>query len=195
MKPRKYSYGLRRMNSTSLFSGLRGRKPLRETRQIAGLVGVMLCLVCSSLAQVDRAGLIGTVTDSSGRFLPQTHVTAVHNATSLRRETISSSTGTYDIPELQVGVYTITFEHEGFKALTFVGVELVIGRTRTLDATLQVSGGEQRVEVSASSAQLDKTSNALGAPIDEVQARQLPLNGRNWATLSALSTQRGRYGR
>ena len=186
MKPRKYSYGLRRMNSTSLFSGLRGRKPLRETRQIAGLVGVMLCLVCSSLAQVDRAGLIGTVTDSSGRFLPQTHVTAVHNATSLRRETVSSSTGTYDIPELQVGVYTITFEHEGFKALTFVDVELVIGRTRTLDATLQVSGGEQRVEVSASSAQLDKTSNALGAPIDEVQARQLPLNGRNWATLSAL---------
>ncbi len=124
---------------------------------IACIVGVILCLVCGSSAQVDRAGLNGTVTDSSGRVLPRTHVTAVHNATSLRREATSSVAGTYDIPELPVGVYTITFEHEGFKALTFVDVEQVIGRTRTLDATLRVSGGEQRVEVSASSAQLDKT--------------------------------------
>ena len=186
MESRKYSYDLLRTNSTPLFSGLRRRKTLRQTRQIAYLVGVILGLVCSSPAQVDRAALNGTVTDSSGRFLPQTHVTAVHNATGLRRETTSSPTGSYDIPELQVGVYTITFEHEGFKAVTFVDVEEVIGRTRTLDATLQVSGGQQRVEVSASSGQLDKTSNALGAPIEEVQARQLPLNGRNWATLSAL---------
>ncbi len=154
--------------------------------QIARLVGVILCLACWSPAQVDRAGLNGTVTDSSGRFLSQTQVTAVHNATGLRRETTSSSTGTYDIPELQVGVYTVTFEHEGFKALTFIQVAQVIGQTRTLDATLQVSGGEQRVEVSASSEQLDKTSNALGARIEEVQAKQLPLNGRNWATLAGL---------
>ena len=53
------------------------------------------------------------------------------------------SSGTYDIPELPVGIYTITFEHEGFKSLTFVDVEEVIGRTRTLDASLQVSGGER----------------------------------------------------
>jgi Carboxypeptidase regulatory-like domain len=186
MKPHKYSYDLLRKNSTPLFSGLRRRKPCRETKQISCLVGVILCLVCSSLAQVDRAGLNGTVTDSSGRVVPQAHITAVHNATGLRREATSSPTGTYDIPELPVGVYTITFEHEGFTALTFVDVKQVIGQTRTLNATLRVSGGEQRVEVSASSAQLDKTSNALGAPIEEVQARELPLNGRNWATLTAL---------
>lgn len=186
MKLRKYSYDLFRMNSTSLSSGTRRRKALRETRRIACLVGVIVCLVYWSPAQVDRAGLNGTVTDSSGRVLPQTHVTAVQNTTGLRREATSSPTGTYDIPELPVGVYTITFEHEGFKALTFVDVEQVIGRTRTLNATLRVSGGQQQVEVSASSAELDKTSNALGARIEEVQARELPLNGRNWATLSAL---------
>ena len=108
------------------------------------------------------------------------------DATGLRRETTSSGSGTYDIPELPVGVYTITFEHAGFKSLTFVDVEQVIGRTRTLNATLQVSGGLQRVEVSSSSEQLDKTSAALGVSISDVQADQLPLNGRNWATLTAL---------
>ena len=40
----------------------------------------MLCLVSWSHAQVDRAALVGTVTDSSGRVLPQAHVTAVQNS-------------------------------------------------------------------------------------------------------------------
>ena len=80
-----------------------------------------------SYAQVDRSGLRGTVTDSSGQLLSQTHIIAVQNATQLRRETISHSNGSYDIPELPVGVYTITFDHDGFKSVTFLDVEQVIG--------------------------------------------------------------------
>src|ERR1700761_3838644 len=147
---------------------------------------LLACFTPPGFAQVDRAGLNGTVTDSSGRVLPKTHVTAVHNATGLRRETTSSSSGTYDIPELPVGIYTITFHHEGFKPLTFVDVQQAMGGTRTLDAILRVSGGRERVEVSASSEQMDKTSDALGIGISKVQAKELPLNGRNWANLTAL---------
>jgi hypothetical protein len=146
----------------------------------------MLCLVSWSHAQVDRAALVGTVTDSSGRVLPQAHVTAVQNSTGLRRETTSSSSGTYDIPELQVGVYTITFQHEGFKSLIFVEVEEVIGRTRTLDATLQVSGRDERVEVAAGSALMDRNTSAVTGLIEREQANELPLNGRNWASLTAF---------
>src|ERR1700734_3435084 len=186
MKPRKCSYDLFGMNSTLLFSGLRGRKPLRKTRQIACLVSVILCLVYSSVAQVDRAGLSGTVTDSSGRVLPQTKVTAVQISTGLRRETSSSTEGTYDIPELPVGNYTITFEHAGFKPLTFVEVEEVIGRTRTLDVALQVSGRDERLEVSSASALMDRNSSAVTGLIEREQADDLPLNGRDWASLTAF---------
>jgi len=137
-------------------------------------------------AQIDRAGLRGTITDPSGRVLPQTRVTALQVSTGLQRATTSSNTGTYDIPELPVGKYVVSFAHEGFKTLTFVDLEEVIGRTRTLNATLQVSGSNEKIEVSASSEQLDKTSDALGGRIEQEQAKQLPLNGRNWATLTAL---------
>src|ERR1700723_239537 len=186
MKPRKCSYDLLRMNSTPLLSGLRRRKPIRETRQIARLVGVILCLVCCSLAQVDRAGLSGTVTDSSGRVLPQTKVTAVQISTGLKRETRSSTEGTYDIPEVPVGNYTITFEHAGFKPLTFVEVEEVIGRTRTLDVALQVSGRDERLEVSSASALMDRNTSAVTGLIEREQADDLPLNGRDWASLTAF---------
>jgi Carboxypeptidase regulatory-like domain/TonB dependent receptor len=186
MKPCKYSCDLLRMNSTALFFGLRRRIPRRETRQIASVLGVILCLVYSSLAQIDRAGLSGIVTDSSESVLPQTQVTAVQSATGLQRKTTSSSTGAYDIPELPVGIYTITFQHEGFKTLTFVDVEEVIGRTRTLDVTLQVSGPEELMEVSASSVLIDRNTSAVTGLIEKEQADELPLNGRNWASLTAF---------
>ena len=146
---------------------------------------LLLCLVSASLAQVDRSGLSGTVVDPAGRVLPGTHVTAMQAASGLRRETTTSSTGTYNIPALPVGVYTITFDHDGFKTLTYVDVEQVIGRTRTLDATLQVSGRDERVEVSASSALIDRNTSAVTGLIEKEQADQLPLNGRNWASLTA----------
>ncbi len=152
---------------------------------ILGLV-LVFSLIAAAHAQVDRAGLAGTVSDSSNRALPQTRVVAVQTSTNLRRESISDSSGRYDIAELPVGVYTVTFEHDGFKSLTFLDVEQVIGRTRALDATLQVSGREERVEVSATSVEMDKTSDALGGRIEQEQAKELPLNGRNWATLTAL---------
>ena len=183
----KYSYDLFRRNclSTVIFS-LRKRKYIREAVQLSCLVGLIPCLLCSSWAQVDRAGLTGAVTDASGRVLPQTRIIAVRDATGLRRETTSSAQGTYDIPELPVGVYTITFEHDGFKALTFVDVEQVIGGTRTLNATLNVSGGQARVEVSASSALMDRNTSAVTGLIEKEQADELPLNGRNWAALTAF---------
>jgi len=189
MKPAKYSCLLsfgNRFANLYTFS-LRNRKYYRGASQLfCWLVCVVLCLVSQSPAQVDRTGLNGTVTDSSGRVLPQAHVTAVQDATGLRRETTSSSSGTYDIPELPIGAYTVTFTHDGFKTLSFVNVVQVVGQTRTLDVTLPISGGQTQIKVSASSEQFNRTSNALGSSIEPVQAKQLPLNGRNWATLTAL---------
>ncbi len=139
-----------------------------------------------SFAQVDRSGLTGTVSDPAGRVVPGAHITAVQNSTELRRETVSNSAGRYDLPGLPVGSFTVTFDHQGFKALTFVDVEQVIGRTRTLDATLQVAGGEERVEVSASSALMDRNNSAVTGLIERTQADELPLNGRNWASLTTF---------
>jgi len=188
MKPAKYSCLLFHMNSFANphSSSLRIWNYIRAASQLFCLVCVILCLVSQSPAQVDRAGLNGTVTDSSGRVLPQAHVTAVQDETGLRRGTTSSSSGTYDIPELPIGAYTITFSHDGFKTLSFVNVVQVVGQTRTLDVTLPISGGQTQIKVSASSEQFNRTSNSLGSSIEQVQAKQLPLNGRNWATLTAL---------
>ena len=158
-------------------------------RILIGIVCVFIgtFVVRPLAAQVDRSGLKGTVTDASGRVIPTVMVVAVQNDSGLRRETVDSSDGFYDIPELPVGVYTVTFTSEGFEILSFDNVAEVVGQTRTLNATLKVSGMNEHVEVSSSSEQLDETSDALGTHIEKKQVEALPLDGRNWATLTALA--------
>ena len=158
---------------------------VRRLRFSTGLCTLFfLASLCA--AQVDRSGLTGTVTDPSGRVLPQAHVTAVESIIGLRRETISDVTGNYSIPQLPVGVYTVTIEHQGFKTVEFVDVNQVIGRTRTLNAKLQVSGGAEMIEVSTDSALLDRNSNAVTGLTERTQADELPLNGRDWSALTTF---------
>lgn len=140
--------------------------------------------VCS--AQVDRAGLNGTVTDSSGKRLPAARITAVQSATGLRRETVSSASGVYDIPELPIGLYRVTCSAPGFQQVVFDNIEQTVGHTRTLDITLPVAGVVQLVHVSGLTSQLDETTATVGSRTESKQINDLPLNGRNWSTLTAL---------
>jgi len=150
------------------------------------ILSAVLLLASSSFAQVDRSGLSGTVVDPSGHLLPEVHITVVENATGLRRDSISDASGNYSIPGLPVGTYTVTFERQGFKKLEYLDVRQFIGRTRSLDATLQVTGGEERIEVSSASALMDHNTSAVTGLIEKEQADELPLNGRNWASLTAF---------
>ena len=144
-----------------------------------------LSCIIPLVAQVDRSALTGTVTDPSGRLLGQTHITAVENSTQSQREGLSDNAGRYEIAELPVGRYTVKFDHPSFQTVMFLDVEQVVGRTRTLDATLQISGGEEHVEVSAGSELVDRNTAAVTGLIEREQANELPLNGRNWASLTA----------
>jgi hypothetical protein len=144
----------------------------------------------SSLAlygQVDRGGLAGTVKDSSGLIVPGASIAAVQNETGLRRTTFTTNSGTYDIPELPVGIYTVTFTNKGFQPVDYENLVVALEHTTILNAVLQVSGGMERVDVTDSAQQLDETSNTLGSHVEHKQVTDLPLNGRNWATLTALA--------
>jgi len=164
--------------------GVRSRR-FDFSPRILFLIAIVLLAAASARAQIDRTGLCGTISDSSERVLPQARITAVQNSTQLRREAFSDASGNYSIPQLPVGIYTVTFEHQGFKTLEFVDVEQIIGATRTLDARLQVAGGEERVSVSSASALIDHNTSAVTGLIERTQADELPLNGRDWSSLTA----------
>jgi hypothetical protein len=154
---------------------------------LLGIAAVLLTFSPSdAFSQVDRASLNGTVTDATGRVVPGVHIVVAMRDTGLTRETVTSHGGTYEVPELPVGVYSVTFMGSGFAALTFDQVVQTVGRTRTLDATLQVAGGHERLSVPAISALMDRNSSTVTGLIEKTQADELPLNGRNWSALTAF---------
>src|SRR5215475_13574834 len=109
----------------------------RSNGSVWRLVVMIAGVALTAHAQLDRTALTGVVNDAHGRVLPDTQVTTVENETGAKRATVTTATGTYDIPELAVGVYTVTFSHKGFLPLVFQGVTQVVEQTRTLNATLE----------------------------------------------------------
>ena len=138
-------------------------------------------------AQVDYASLNGTVLDPSRAVVQGARVVAVSSETGFRRETITSAGGSYQMSGLAVGMYTITISRPGFRTAEFKNVELSVGQPRTIDARLQVGSVAESVEVTASLETLNRTSAEVGGLIEAEQIKEIPVSGRNWASLMMLA--------
>ena len=151
------------------------------------LLSLAILFTSLSFAQVDRATLSGTITDPSDAQIAAATVAVESAATGLRRETITSATGAYQLPALPPGTYTISISKAGFNTARFDRVTLTVGQSRTLDAQLSLGAVATTVEVSAETTPLDQKSAEIGTVIGEQQIKNIPLNGRHWAALMALA--------
>ncbi len=148
---------------------------------------IILLLPTIAFAQLDRSSLNGTVTDPKGARVPGVIVSATQSSTGLERKATTSSQGGYSLDSLPIGRYTVVFSKPGFSELRVQEVDQTIGQTRTLNIQLHISAAAEQTVVSAPLVHLDEASAVVGAPIEQAQLRELPLNGRNWSSLTALS--------
>ena len=148
---------------------------------------ILLYLLAFSLtAQVARTSLNGTVTDKQNKRIPAAKVKVTNLATGLRRETASGSQGTYSLPDLDTGAFKIEIVKEGFAPFRLANLKMELGRPRTLDAVLDFAERTDQINVTEAEFQLDRVDATVGAPIEQKQVDELPINGRNWSTLTAL---------
>ena len=137
-------------------------------------------------AQVDRAGLNGTVRDSSNHVVPGAQIVVQNTSTEWRRATVTNSDGTYWVLDLPIGTYSVTCSKPGFNEAHFKQVQQELGQSRTLDLVLSPSNRHEEVSVSAPLVELNRTDATLGATVQNEAVQNLPLNGDNWASLTAL---------
>ena len=150
---------------------------------------IFICLLGSYtvLGQADRSSIRGTITDPDNRPITGVSVVALQPATGFTRETRSNSDGAYALVELPIGRYTITFALPGFASRHFEDVEQAVGQDRTLNLVLKVAASNEFVQVSEAPVALNESSDVLGARMERKQVMDLPLNGRNWSSLTALT--------
>ena len=151
------------------------------------LLALGLAGATASVGQTNRSALDGMVRDASGLPLPGVRIVVLETSTGFQRELESTSTGSYYAADLPIGIYRITCTAPGFRQSIFENVVQTVGRTRTLDIRMTIGAEIQQVKVTGAGSPFDRSSATLGASIDPEQVKELPLNGRNWSTLTALT--------
>ncbi len=151
-------------------------------------LGFLLALISvTASAQVTTADLVGTVRDNTGAVVRGVKVTLTNVATGVGRSVITDDNGNYIFTSLQPGRYSLTAENAGFRKVQRDGVELQVNQRAQIDLELQVGQVGETVQITGAPPLLESQSSVLGSVIQERQAQDLPLNGRNFAQLAILS--------
>ncbi|CAN5881289.1 hypothetical protein BH24ACI4_BH24ACI4_12690 [soil metagenome] len=144
-----------------------------------------LCAV-GTAAQVTTGSLGGTVRDENG-IVPGATVT-IREANRGTVETyVTDDTGSYTAPFLTPGTYIVEATVSGFKKWIREGVILQVNQRARVDVLLEVGGIEETTTVVAEAPLLRTDSSEVGTVIEERAIKELPLNGRNFATLVYLT--------
>ena len=152
-----------------------------------GLVFVLLAAVSLS-AQTFRGTILGTVTDASGAVIAGAKVTVKNTGTGLERSTQTSGDGSYSIPELPIGTYTVTVTQTGFQTFIATGVAVDVATERRVDASMRAGEVSTKVEVSGDLLpQVQTTSAELGGTLTSDTIESLPVNGRDYQKLIYLN--------
>ncbi len=151
------------------------------------VIALWFLMVGAARAQTFRGTILGTVLDQSGAPVPGASVTAKNQETALSRTTVTEDSGTYHIPELPIGVYTVTTEKQGFETVTQGDVPVVVASESRVDVTLHPGKVESRIEVSAAVPLVSTTENTLGGTLESMQVANLPVNGRDYTKLIFLT--------
>jgi hypothetical protein len=140
------------------------------------------------VGQTFRGTILGTVTDTSGAVVSGAKVVVKNTGTGLERTTATSADGSYAVPELPLGSYTVTISQAGFQTSIATNVVVDVATERRVDATLRTGQVEQQVQVSGEELpQVETTSAELGGTLTEQAIQSLPVNGRDYTKLIYLN--------
>lgn len=151
------------------------------------LAPVLCCLfLCApSRAQVSAGSITGTITDPSGALVAGAQIIITNHNTGIQQTLTTTSTGLYNQPNLDPGNYDITVEAKGFATMKAEAI-VNIGHDTVFDVKLEITTGAQVINVSTTGPAVDLGSAQLNQTVDGKTLRELPLNGRDWTSLSIL---------
>jgi hypothetical protein len=114
-------------------------------------------------------------------------VKAVQTETGQVRTTVSASNGSYVLPNLAVGPYSLEVVSRGFEKFVNSGIILEVGNQVTVNVALRLGDTSQAVQVSADAAMVQTQDTAVSEVVNQRRIIDLPLNGRQATDLILLA--------
>ncbi|HST10618.1 MAG TPA: carboxypeptidase regulatory-like domain-containing protein, partial [Terriglobales bacterium] len=163
---------------------MRNVKPFPSPWILLFVLFLVPAVVC---AQSFRGSIRGSVKDASGALLPGAKVTAKNNANGLVRETKTAEDGTYVMAELPAGVYVVMAEAANL-APTAQNIVVNVGVDSNADFDLtEIQKHVESLTVFAENPVVETTRDVLGEVVEQKLVTELPLNGRDFGKLVALT--------
>jgi hypothetical protein len=149
---------------------------------------VLMLMSCASARLWGQAvgAIVGTVSDPTGAVVAQARITAIREDTKVAQSAVTSNSGTFVIPNLTVGTYTVQVEAGGFASKIITGITLDVSQQRNLDFRLATAGTVETAVVTAAPPLINTTDGSLAGLVSEKQVQSLPLNGRSIQNLVML---------
>ena len=125
------------------------------------------------------SSLSGVVLDASGGVIPGADVSVKNDATGIEYKTVTSESGNFSIPSLDVGTYTATVSMTGFKQAVVKNIVTHPGTPSAIKVTLEVGGSNETITVQANTEIIQSQSANISSTLNSQQLIQMPLVSRN----------------
>jgi Carboxypeptidase regulatory-like domain/TonB dependent receptor len=132
------------------------------------------------------ASIQGTVTDSTGAAIKGAKVTVKSVSQGIERTTETSDTGSYQIPALPPGTYTVEIQGGGFQTQQATNVVVSVSQNAVQNFGLKPATASEVVSVEATTPVIETTTMTVGQTIDQRTVQDIPLNGRHFVDLALL---------
>jgi hypothetical protein len=159
---------------------------MRAPQVLSALVTLAALSPCC-FGQAGKAELFGAIQDPQGLAAAQAKVTTEEQATGARFDVLTDDRGEYHLLGLAAGQYVLTVEKPGFRPYRQEGIALRICDQIRLNVALELGQASQSVEVNAQASLLETASGSVSYHVSQPQLATLPLDGRNFIPLVALS--------
>jgi outer membrane receptor protein involved in Fe transport len=153
---------------------------------LLGALASALLAAHPAVAQERFSTITGTVLDESGAAIPGVTVTLTHQDTKRVIVRTTDANGNYTAREIEPGRYSIRCELAGFSTTEMPDVNLLLGKTLKVPATLKVGAVTETVQVTGESPLIDIASTARGNNIPAEEFDNLP-KGRSFESLAAAA--------
>ncbi|MGH9769374.1 MAG: carboxypeptidase regulatory-like domain-containing protein, partial [Blastocatellia bacterium] len=153
-------------------------------------VAMLFCFSLTALAQSATGGVRGVVTDASGGALPGATVVAKNAATGIDIKTTTNSEGSYSVPRILPGRYSISVEAQGFKKSEITDVEVSVGKDTVVDTKLETGAITEVVTVTGGAeALVEKDTVQISTTFQQKKVQELPVNipGRGLDRIALLT--------
>ena len=149
---------------------------------------LLVVAVFPSWSQSSTAGTVaGQVVDEQSAVVPGAEVKVIEPSTNAALTTTTNSDGRYVFPQVNPGLYNITFTKQGFASYSVNSQRVNIGVTLTINATLKVGSTATTVEVTAAAGAELQTMNAtVGNTLSGQALLMLPNLGRDVTSMAVL---------